>query len=448
MDFFAWFVVISLILVNALYVAAEFGAVGVRRSRISQLAQGGNSLAKRLLSVVQDARELDRYVAACQIGITLSSLVLGAYGQATIARDLATLLRDAAGFQPDIAASTGAAVVLLFLTALQVVFGELVPKSLALQYPTRTALYTYLPMQWSLGVYSWFIAILNGSGIFILKALGVSQVGRHRHIHSPEEIDMLIAESRNGGLLEPEEQRRLHQALRLGQLTARQVMVPRRMVAMVNFDTPPEQILQIAIESPYTRLPVYRGDLDNVIGYLHTKDLAAYYAEHGRLTPLPMRRVTTVPSSVTIERLLTAMRSEKSRLVVLLDEFGATEGIVTLDDVLAELVGDVADEFKGDQPAPERLPDGRVRLPGLLQLREAASWTGLPGEDEEVDTVAGLVLSELGAIPKGGERLVIDGVTVEVERMDGHIIASLLVTPKASGPDQDKPGVEKGGTEQ
>jgi len=152
MDFFAWFVVISLILVNALYVAAEFGAVGVRRSRISQLAQGGNSLAKRLLSVVQDARELDRYVAACQIGITLSSLVLGAYGQATIARDLATLLRDAAGFQPGIAASTGAAVVLLFLTALQVVFGELVPKSLALQYPTRTALYTNLPMQWSLGV--------------------------------------------------------------------------------------------------------------------------------------------------------------------------------------------------------------------------------------------------------------------------------------------------------
>ena len=439
MNAFAWTVILFLIVINALYVAAEFAAVSVRHSQIRQLAQDGNALARRLLPILQDTHKLDRYIACCQIGITLSSLVLGAYGQATIARDFAALLQNTASMAETAAASTAAISVLILLTTLQVVFGELVPKSLALQFPTTLALYTYWPMRWSLALFFGFIAVLNGSGLFLLRLLGMGGQGGHRHIHSPEEIEMLIAESRDGGLLEPEEQERLHHALNLGRRTARQLMVPRRLVQMVDAAAPIDRVLQLSIESPYTRLPVYRDSIDNIVGLLHTKDLAARYAEngdaaHGGIQSLEevLRPVTSVPSSITADQLLKALRERRSRLALVLDEFGGVEGIVTLEDVLNELLGEVADEFKGGQPTPERLPDGRVRLPGLLRLDEAAAWTKVLWDDEEFDTIAGLVLEALGRLPVGGERVTVDGVAFEVERMDGQAIVSLLVTPRLS----------------
>ena len=435
MSFIAWTIILFLILVNAVYVAAEFAAVGVRRSQIHQLAEGGNSIAVRLLVVLKDAHQLDRYIAACQIGITFSSLVLGAYGQATIAADAAVLLQQTAGLQMVAAQSIAAVAVLIMLTALQVVFGELVPKSLALQYPTRMAISTYLPMRWSLALYSPFIAVLNGSGWLLLRALRVEQVGGHRHIHSPEEIDMLIAESRDGGLLEEEEEQRLHQALQLSRRTARQLMVPRRFVAAIDARSTREQVLQTAIESPYTRLPVYRESIDNVIGMLHTKHLAAHYARHGEAPDLRqlIRPICSVPSNLTADRLLDVMRQQRCRHAVVLDEFGGMEGLVSLEDVLTALVGAVADELKGDQPRPERLPDGRVRLPGLLRLDQAARWTAGAWPSENADTVGGCVLAVLGAVPEEGQRVAIDGMDIEVERMDGLVIASLLIAEGEGG---------------
>jgi len=208
----ATLIVAALIAVNAVYVAAEFAAVSVRRSRIQQLAADGNPLAQWLLPVIESPAQLDRYIAACQIGITLSSLVLGAYAQGTIAVWLQPLFTSWGGLQRVAAESTSAAVVLLILTVAQVIFAELVPKSLALQYPTQTALYTLIPMVPSLWVYRPFIKWLNGTGIMLLKMLGAPPQS-HRHIHSPDEIELLIAESRDGGLLEPDEHRRLQRAL-------------------------------------------------------------------------------------------------------------------------------------------------------------------------------------------------------------------------------------------
>lgn len=435
MILFALAVIFFLIAVNALYVAAEFATVTVRHSQVRQLADDGNSLAKGLLPVLLDTHSLDRYIAACQIGITLSSLVLGAFGQATVAGDLTVLLQSVADMTPLTASSTSAVIVLVLLTTLQVVLGELVPKSLALQFPTPVALYTHLPMRWSLKLYSIFIIVLNGSGLLLLRFLGMGSQSAHRHVHSPEEIEMLIAESRVEGLLEPEEQARLHHALHLPHRTARQLMVPRRLVKMVNADSPIDQVLQLSEESPYTRLPVYRESIDNVIGLLHTKDLAVRYAEdsdalHGGIASLEelLRPITSVPSSITADRLLVTLRERRSRLTLVLDEFGGVEGIVTLEDVLNELLGEVVDEFKGQQPAPERLVDGRVRLPGLLLLDEADQWTNFSLEHDEADTVAGLVLANLGYIPVAGESIVIDGLTFEIETMDGSAITSLLVT--------------------
>jgi CBS domain containing-hemolysin-like protein len=418
-----------LIGVNALYVAAEFGAVTARRSRIRQLAEGGHALASRLLPVLEDGRRLDQYIAACQIGITWSSLVLGAYGQAALAVQLTPLFERWAALPSLAAGATSAVVVLVALTALQVVLGELVPKSLALQYPTQVALYTFLPMRWSLTLYSWFTAALNGSGWAILRLLGMPQAA-HRHIHTPEEIDLLIAESRDGGLLEPDEQRRLHSALRLGMRPVRQLMVPRLHLETIDVDASPDEVCRKVADSPYTRLLVYRGSPDNIIGMLHTKDLVKHCVEQRGIGSVEgvMRPILSVPESMRADRLQTLWRQHRSHQAIVVDEFGVVAGLVTLEDVLSELLGEVADEFKAGPPQPERLPDGRVRLPGLTHLDEAEAWLGARWHGE-ADTVAGHVIRSLGRLPRTGERVTINGMEVEIERVMHRTVASILVTP-------------------
>jgi putative hemolysin len=430
-----WVVIAVLIALTGLYVAAEFAAVSVRRSRIRQRAEQGDAQALRLLPVLEDPRRLDNYIAACQVGITLTSLIVGAYAQATIAVQLRPVFQDLAGLSPVAAQSTSTVVVLVGLTTLAMVLGELIPKSVALQFPTRTALATSLPMSWSLALFSGSIRVLNGSGALILRLFGAPNVGHH-HIHSPEEIDLLIAESRDGGLLEPDEHRRLRRALQLGIRPARHLMVPRPQIAAIEIGTPMPEVVRAVSESPYTRLPVYRGTIDNVVGMVHTRDLFTRYLE-GRPVTLEelLRPILIVHEGVTADRLLTLMRERRSHQAVVADEFGGVAGLVTLEDVLTEVMGDVADEFKTDEPRPERLPDGRVRLPGFLRVDEAEPWIGALLEGE-ADTVGGRVVEELGHLPEPGERVVVDGVELEVEEVTNHAVASLIATPRDTG-DED-----------
>jgi CBS domain containing-hemolysin-like protein len=357
----AAFVILFLILVTGLYVAAEFAAVGARRSRLRRLAEDGNALAARILPVVEDAHELDRYIAVSQVGITLSSLILGAYGQATLAPVLGPLLQSIGGLEPETALSTAAAIVLLVLTILAMIVGELVPKSLALQDPTRTALITVLPMQWSLHVFSWAINVLNGSGALLLRLLRVPSTG-HRHVHSPEEIELLIAESRDGGLLEPQEQVRLHRALRLGLRTASQLMVPRERLAAIDIRTPLPEVLSVVTASPFSRLPVYRGNLDNVAGMLHTKDLVSEYVK-GMVRPLAslLRPVVRVRHDMPADQLLAFLRERRSHQALVVDGDGIVIGLITLEDVVAELLGGVADEFKMARGRPPRASSEEAR---------------------------------------------------------------------------------------
>lgn len=440
MTLFTWLVIIFLIAVNALYVAAEFAAVSVRRSRIHQLAEQGNQFARRLLPTLESATELDRYVAVCQIGITLSSLVLGAYGQATLALELAPLFERWGGMRTVAAQSTSAMVVLIGLTVLQVILGELVPKSVAMQFPVRTALMTVAPMRWSRTAFSWFIAILNGSGIAVLKLLRVPY-GSHRHIHSPDEIDLLLVQSRDGGLLEPDEQQRLHEALQLGGRYARQLMVPRRYVTTIAIETPIAEALNQVANGLHTRLPVYRGSTDNIVGILHAKDLVLHYLEHGAITSLEQvaRPALYVPENVTAYRLLALLREGRSHLAIVIDEYGGFQGLVTLEDVLTEVFGEVSDEFRGEQPQPERLSDGRARLPGLMSLDDVEDWLGVRWEGES-DTVGGHVTEALGHIPAAGEQVTIDGVMVQVERMAHNAVISVIATPAPSSGEEDSHG--------
>jgi CBS domain containing-hemolysin-like protein len=329
-----------------------------------------------------------------------------------------------------ITAST--AVVLLVLTALQMVLSELVPKYLALARPTQVALFTVLPMKWSLTLYSPFLDFLNGSAAIVLRLLGIDEPAS-RHIHSPEEIDLLFVESREGGLLEPDEQRRLRRALQLGILRARHLMVPRNQISALELNTPLEEVMRVVAESPYTRLPVYRGEVDDVIGVLHTRDLfvRALADDIHSLEPL-LRPVLQVPESVTADQLLARMREAHTHQAILLDEFGGVSGLVTLDDVLTEVMGEVGDELKGDEPGPERLDDGRVRLPGYMRLDEAEPWIGAYLEGES-DTLGGRVTEALGHVPSVGEQVAVDGVEFEVESVASHAVGWLIATPRSHG---------------
>ena len=419
-------VVAALILINAVYVGAEFAAVSVRRSRIRQLADGGNPFAAWLLPLIESPARLDRYIAACQIGITLSSLVLGAYAQATLGVWLTPFFARMGGLQTVAAESASTAAVLLVLTVAQVIFAELVPKSLALQYPTRAALYTLVAMVPSLWVYRPFINWLNGTGMFLLRLIGAPQQA-HRHIHSPEEIALLIAESRDGGLLEADEHLRLQRALRLNLKQARQLMMPRPRIAAVEVNTPLDAVVDIVAQSPFSRLPVYRDSIDNIVGVLHTKDLVRWLVGDGPRPTLAtlLRPVVSVHESVTADRVLQTFRERRAHQALVVDEFGGTSGLITLEDVLSELLGDVGDEFKAGEPSAETLDDGGVRLPGGMSVDDAAvllrtSW------DSEATTIGGLVTAALGHLPAVGEQVAIGDFEFSIERAAGHAVQSVI----------------------
>lgn len=415
-------IILLLILVNALYVAAEFAAVSVRRSSVQQQAEDGNALAKRFLPFVMDGHKLDRLVATCQIGITLSSLVLGAYGQTALAPMLIPLFEGLGGMQMVAAQSTSAVVILVLLTGSQMILGELVPKSLALQFPTRVALFTVIPMQWSIRLLSWFIHVLNGSGLAILRALGVRNTG-HVHIHTAEEIEYLIAESRQGGHFEPAEHARLREALRLGVTTVNEVMVPRTAIVGIEKDTPFPELLRRAAESPYTRLPVFDGTIDNVVGYVHVQDIVRQSFDIREEAPL--RQMLLIPEHMNLERVLERLRAERQHMALVVDEYSGTAGLVTVSDILDEIMGGIADEFKPAEPVAERLEDGRWRLPGSLRLHVAAELVGAHWDGESA-TVGGFVAERLGRVPHVGEDVVVDRATVTVEAMAGRMVASVI----------------------
>jgi CBS domain containing-hemolysin-like protein len=339
MTFWAAVTIAAFLLASALYVAAEFAAVGVRRSRIRRLSEDGNWFARRLAPHIQSPVALDRYVGASQIGITISSLALGAFAQATLTIALAPFLADWFSLERLTAVSSAAAIVLIVLTAAQLVVGELVPKGVALQYPTETALATVLPMSWSLLVFRPVIGLLNGTAWLLLRALGIKEES-HRHLHSPEEIDLLIAESRDGGLLEPEEHKRLQRALRLSRRTARELMVPLDRLTMLDAAADWDAIAHLVQESPFSRIPVFSGSRDAIKGVLHVKDLVERYALDGqvRLDRL-VRPAIEVGENLAADRVLAELRDARRHSAVVVSVERRAIGLITIQDVLGELFG-------------------------------------------------------------------------------------------------------------
>jgi len=422
-------IILLLIALTAFYVAAEYGAVGVRRSRLRRLCEDGDAAAARLLPVVEHPQRLNRYIASSQVGITVSGMVLGAYAQAVLAPHFAPVLQRWTRFTADTADSVSTTSILIVLTMLSVVFGEIVPKTVALRYPTEIALLTTRPMVWSGRAFAWFIGIIDGSAT-VLRSLLRMPAATHRHIHSPEELALLIAESRDGGLLEPQEQVRLHRALRLGLRNARQLMVPRERLAAIELSTSLPDVLRVAATSPYSRLPVFRRSTTDIVGILHTKDVVVHFIQRGRTGALAalVRPMLRVPDVMPADRLLEFLRERRSHQALVVDDAGAIVGLITLEDVIGELLGSVPDEFKTQRLLPLRLSDGRVRLPGDLPLERARLWVESAWPTDRA-TVGDFIVRETGRIPETGDRFEVWELPVEIESVENGKISSVIATP-------------------
>jgi len=325
------------------------------------------------------------------------------------------------------------------------VLGELIPKTVALQYPVGTAMYTFLPMQWSMSLFSPFIAILNESGNAVLRRFGVDPEVRHRHVHSPDEIELLIRESGTGGILEVKASKRLREVMRLGRRTVRQLMVPRRQIASLDLAAPLDQLVAEIEASPYTRLVVHQGGLDKVRGVIHVKDLVIATASELEIENLQslVRPILALPNRLTLDRALGQMRDRRARIALVVTEYGDIDGLISLEDIVRELIGDLSDEFKSNtELAPEQLDPERWRLPGRMPLDELVDWVRLIADqgvwsDSQAETLAGWLLEQLGAIPKEGDTLKLFGLSFEIEKMDGSAITSVVihVGDHASGSD-------------
>jgi CBS domain containing-hemolysin-like protein len=357
-------VVALLVLVNALYVAAEFATVSARRTRINQMAAEGNRLARKLLPVIRNSQALDRYVAACQIGITASSLLLGAYGQNILADRLATLLTGIGNLAVPAAHSLAVTSMLLLLTGIQMVLGELIPKSIAIQYPERLALATVLPMRWSLRLFQPLIWLLNGSGNLLLRALRINVSETHTGAHSPEEIELLAADSQEGGLLTPDARHMLRNALRLRDLTARQIMTPRSRIVAAPENISVSDLLPICSQTGFSRIPIYRDNMDQIIGFVHIKDLLRSRVRGYDTTAEILRTATYISVTMPVIDIWEKLASQRQYIALVSDTHNCIAGLITYEDLIEQVFGELQDEFDTDTGTPD---NDRIGHTGLVQ---------------------------------------------------------------------------------
>lgn len=424
-------VVALMIGLTALYVAGEFAAISARKTRIIQLAEQGNRFAKMLVPILEDPHKLDNYIAASQVGITLTSLVIGIFAQQQVAPLIQPLLASIPFIGAWLAGpETAAIVALLFLTICTVVLGELVPKSIAVQYPERVALATALPMGWSADyIFKPLIVVLNGSGSLILRLMGVRYEGGHAHIHSPEEIEILVGESTEGGLLDADERQLLHNAFRIGELSAGEVMIPRPRIMAAPVTLPVSALLRLAAESAYTRILIYDTDIDHIVGFVHLKDLFRLNNANPQSEVRPLvREVPYVPETMLASEVWSVLNRQRCYLAVVFDEYGGTAGMITQEDLIEELFGELQDEF--DQEADLIAPavDGQMRVRGDLLISQFNESLGVNLPTEVANTIGGLVLDELGRVAVVGDAVEIAGIQFQVEAVAGRSIRELSVT--------------------
>jgi CBS domain containing-hemolysin-like protein len=401
----------------------------VRRTRIAELVARGEAGAD---SVQQAIENPDRVIAATQLGITLSSLALGWAGEPALSHfiyPLVSLFPNV--IQDELSHSISAVIAFSIITFLHVVVGELAPKSIALQNPERTSLVVARPTLLTERIFKPAIWALNGAGNILLKLIGIQPASGHQLVHSVEELKMIVSASADEGVVEADEREMLNAVFDFGELVVRQVMVPRTEVVGVEADTPLEEIITLVTQTTYTKFPVFEDSLDQVIGIVHVRDLltAMQSADcHNCVARDFGREPLHIPDTLQVSVMLRLFRDKRQHMAIVLDEFGGTAGIVTLQDLLEEIVGEVSDLFDQSIPGFETLVDGSILVDGLTQLEDVNEQLGLELTEPYYDTIAGYVMGKLGRIPRQNDTIDVEGLRFRVVEMDGRRVARVSIT--------------------
>jgi putative hemolysin len=430
-------VVVVLVLTNGFFVATEFALVSVRRTRIDQLAQDGNQGA---LAVQRAIDKLDSFIASTQLGITLASLGLGWVGEPAISQFFDPLTR----FLPDSVADTirhslAAGLAFALVTMVHIVVGELVPKAIALQRPEKTAMFVTRPVSLFRAIFPPIVFLITSIGNWTIRLLGFEPASGHSSVHSPEELEMLVHSSKEAGLLPESDERLLRRAFDFSDLQVREVMRPRTEVDAVALDTPLPDLLKLIATLRYSRYPVYKDSVDAVSGILHTKDLLDAIGQQPHLltqgSPFNLAAILRtplfVPQTMGVDRLLEQMQRGKQQMAIVIDEYGGMAGIVTMEDILEELVGEVDDEFDveaGHIPTPA----DPMLVDGLLTLNDVIERFGEPDGKFMSTTIGGYVAERLDRIPAAGDTVPFGDYDVRVEAMDGMRAATVRFVKRAA----------------
>jgi putative hemolysin len=428
--------VLVLVALNGFFAATEFSLVAVRLSRIRQLVAKGSVRARVVESLLTD---LHRVVSGVQLGITLTSLAIGALGEITLARGFQVLWPAKPGFSVIfLAHSLAVACAFALLSALHVVIGELVPKTVSLARPERIALLVAVPFRWFLNTFSVVINLLDGVSSAIVRALGVSVAPAHGVAHSTEELQIQIQQARERGLLAPGEEKFILSAIELSQIQVREIMVPRPDMHTLPIESTLDEVMRAFATTQRSRIPVYRGSLDHILGFVHIKDMMWVLLDRERRleenVAAPtfdlrrvLREVLIVPETKPASELLLELRSRRVGMAMVVDEFGSILGLVTIEDIIEQMVGEIHDEFDVvEKPLP--LADGAMIFDGASNVRDLdAQYNITLPEDPAYATVGGFVLDQLGFIPKGGESFDYGNHHFTVIEMDGKRVARVKI---------------------
>lgn len=435
-------VIALLILFNGIYVSAEFAINSVRPTQVEELSEAGNRTAQIVTDTLDSESKQSMYIATSQLGITLASVGLGMYGEPQIAHFIEPLLEQwlHAVQSPAIVNSIGYIVALSLLTYLHVVLGEIVPKTIVMNNPTAAAVALAHPMRITELIFGAPVRVLNGLGNGLLRLMNLPP-GSGR-LHSTEELEQIVAESAEGGLLNEEEEDLILNIFTFGERQVYQVMTPRPKIEALPIDVPLEELVETVTNSQYSRFPVYEEDLDHIIGILHLKDIIRQQLQN---TPFNLRfllrPVPSVPEHYPAAQLLNAFKRRRLHMAIVLDEYGGTAGIVTLEDLVEEIIGEVRDEFdkKEEDPLIELGP-GSLEVSGQYLLDDLEDYVTIskPIDLPDVETVGGLIVTALGRPPQIGDKLTINNINLTVLAIDGLAISRVRIdfpTPKT----EDKP---------
>ena len=418
-------------LLNAFFVGAEFALVRSRRTRLEAMTRSGDRLARIALRA---SSNISRVLSASQLGVTLASLGLGWVAESTVAEMFANLFGSLPfGLDLSMRLTIGATIALIIVTYLHVVFGELTPKAAALNHPEILAKWLAPPLLFFAWITKPFTFFLNRSSQVILRMLGQEKAGNEEAVHSPEEIRLLVEQSTERGEMQPHDADMIDAVFEFSEKNAREVMTPRTELVALPVEATLSEVLQVVQESGLSRYPVYDESIDNIIGVVLAKDLLKLLAPRANTEafdlPSIMRPVHVIPGSREVEEVLADFKRLKEHMAIVLDEYGGTAGVVTMEDLLEEIVGEILDEYDTpeDAEAPMHTRAGETLVPGSTHIGELNEHFGLSVPDEDYTTIGGYVFGMLGRLPVVGDRVIAGGAIFSVREMDGRRIETLAV---------------------